>query len=389
MTQLGTRGVIYRGGTSKALLVRSEDLPTRDTNALERWILAVLGSPDARQIDGVGGADILTSKFGHVGPPSRSDADVDYTFAQVGIDQPHVDWSIMCGNILSAIGPYAIDEGLVAAKEPVTVVRIHNVNTGKIVSARVEVHDGRPQTTGSTHIDGVPGTGSPILLDFKAAVGAKTGTLLPTGNRRDAAEVPGFGLVEYSVIDIAGMQVCVSAKDFGLKGTEGPLQIQDMPKVCAALDFLRRKVAVDTGFATSLETAHQESPATPFTLLVAPPADWQLYGTQEIRPADSCDLVARCVIGNVVHKAFPGTGSIPLAVAAALQGTVVHDITRASAHHSGTYRVGHPSGTVTVKVQLAETTAGIDVVRASLIRTARRIFEGTVFAEPSRLPDLP
>ncbi|WP_254650846.1 PrpF domain-containing protein [Streptomyces sp. GbtcB7] len=386
MVQLGTRGVVYRGGTSRALLVRAEDLPTRNKGELEQWLLAVYGSPDARQIDGVGGADVLTSKFGYVGASSRPDADVDYTFAQIGIDEPMVDWSIMCGNVLSSIAPYAIDEGLVPAVEPVTVVRVHNTNTGKVIVARVEVSGGRPKTAGTTHIDGVPGTGSPILLDFKDAAGAKTGKLLPTGNRRDQAHVPGVGLVEYSVVDIAGMQVFVSAKDFGLTGSEDPAEIEKIPEVGRKLEFLRGKVAVDLGFATSIETAWDESPMTPFSIVVGAPMDWRLYGSNEPRPADSCDLAARCVFNGQVHKAFPGTGAVPVAVAAALEGTVVHDIVRPEAGDSGIYRVGHPGGTLSVEVELSESGSRVDVVRASLIRTARRIFEGTVFAEPSRLP---
>ncbi|CAG2154158.1 2-methylaconitate cis-trans isomerase PrpF family protein [Cupriavidus numazuensis] len=385
MAQFGTHGVIYRGGTSKALLVRTSDLPTQVREELGQWLLAVYGSPDPRQIDGIGGADPLTSKFGFVGPASRPDADVDYTFAQVGIHNSMVDWSIMCGNILSAIGPYAIDEGLVQAVEPITTVRIHNTNTGKVVVARVEVSNGKPKTTGDTSIDGVPGTGSPILLDFKYAAGAKTGKLLPTGNRRDVAEVPGVGLVEYSVVDIAGMQVFVKASAFGLTGTEDPLAYEKMTEVGRQIEYLRRKVAVDLGFASSIETARAESPMTPFSIIVGPPQDWQLYGTQEKRLAHNCDVAARCVFDGGMHKAFPGTGAIPTAVAAAIEGTVVHDVARAEAHAEGAYRIGHPSGTLAVDVELNDSGAGVEVQHASLVRTARRLFEGTVFTEPSRL----
>ncbi|MDM0072686.1 PrpF domain-containing protein [Variovorax sp. J31P207] len=385
MTQFGTRGVLYRGGTSKALLVRASDLPSQDREELGRWLLAAYGSPDPRQIDGIGGADGLTSKFGFVGPSSRPDADVDYTFAQVGIDVATIDWSIMCGNILSSIGPYAIDEGLVPAVEPVTVVRIHNTNTGKVVVAQVEVSDGKPRTAGNVHIDGVPGTGSPILLDFKHAAGAKTGKLLPTGNYRDVAEVPGVGPVEYSVVDIAGMQLFVKASAFGLTGAESPIAYEKLVEAGQQIEFLRCKVAVDLGFATSIEAAKKESPITPFGIIVGPPQGWLLYGTQESRAADSCDLLARCVIDGGMHKAFPGTGAIPTAIAAAMEGTVVHDVTRAAAHKKGTYAIGHPGGTLTVEVGLNASDAGVEVSQASLVRTARRLFEGTVFVEPSRL----
>ncbi|MDM0072670.1 PrpF domain-containing protein [Variovorax sp. J31P207] len=385
MTQSGTRGVIYRGGTSKALLVRTSDLPSQHRDELGQWLLAAYGSPDPRQIDGIGGADPLTSKFGFVGPSTHPDADVDYTFAQVGINDSRVDWSIMCGNILSAIGPYAIDEGLVPAVEPFTVVRIHNTNTGKVVTARVEVSGGRPRTAGNVHIDGVPGGGSPIFLDFRHAAGAKTGKLLPTGNRRDVAQLPGVGPVEYSVVDIAGMQVFVKASAFGLTGAEDPVAYGKLAEAGRQIEFLRCKVAVDLGFATSIESAKKESPITPFGIIVGPPREWLLYGTRELRSADSCDLVARCVIDGGMHKAFPGTGAIPTAIAAALEGTVVHDVTRVAAHRTGTYAIGHPSGTLTVDVALGDSDAGVEVRQASLVRTARRLFEGTVFVEPSRL----
>jgi 2-methylaconitate cis-trans-isomerase PrpF len=211
---------------------------------------------------------------------------------------------------------------------------------------------------------------------------------LPTGNRPNIADIPGVGSVEYSVVDIAGLQVFVTAKDFGLDCTEGPLEIQNMHDVCTRLDYLRRKAAVDLGFATSIDTAGDESPVTPFTIPVAPPADWQLYSTDERRAADICDLLARCGVGGFVHKAFPGTGAIPVGVAAGLQGTVVHDIARPPAHATRTYRIGHPGGTMTVGVGLAESRADVTVVRAGLTRTAGRIFAGTVFAELSRVPGL-
>ena len=377
----GTPGSLYRGGTSKALMVRTEDLPTQDRDQLEEWLLAVYGSPDVRQIDGVGGADVLTSKFAHVGPPTRRDADIDYTFAQIGTDRSWVGWQIMCGNIITAAAPFAIDVGLVEVVEPITKVRIHNVNTGKIVVAEVEIENGMPKSYGHVHIDGVPGTGSPIHLGFENAVGARTGKLLPTGKRKDFIEVPGVGSVEYSVIDITGTTVFVKASSFGLTGTEDPMELLGNPELAAMTEWLRGTVATELGFASSPAAARRDF-QSPFFIFVGEPADSFLYGTNSINPASGCDFVGR----RPGHKAFPGTGSIPAAVAAALEGTVVHDLTRQTAHDLGVYRIGHPSGTITVDVELDQTGIEVEVKRASLVRTARRLFQGTVYVESSNLP---
>jgi 2-methylaconitate cis-trans-isomerase PrpF len=184
------RCVIMRGGTSKAVFLRENDLP-KDKALRDKIILSVFGSPDVRQIDGLGGADVLTSKLAIIGPSSRSDADVDYLFAQVGIDKPVVDYKGNCGNISSAVGPFAIDEGLVRANEPMTTVRINQVNTNRLIVAEVPVIKGKAAVEGELAIDGVPGTGAPITLDFSDTAGSVTGKLLPTGNVKDKITVRG------------------------------------------------------------------------------------------------------------------------------------------------------------------------------------------------------
>jgi 2-methylaconitate cis-trans-isomerase PrpF len=381
MALYGTPAALYRGGTSKALMVRSDQLPTQDKAELQDWLLAVFGSPDVRQIDGIGGADVLTSKFAHVGLSRRSDADIDYTFAQVGTDRRWVGWQIMCGNIITAAAPFAMDAGLIEAVATTTKVRIHNVNTGKIVVATVEVTKGVPSTTGSMHIDGVPGTGSPIYLDFTNAVGARTGKLLPTGNRKDRIDVPGMGPLEYSVLDITGTTVFVKASSFGITETEDPMHMLADPELALQAEWLRGTVATQLGLASSPAAASRDF-QSPFLIFVGEPADSFIYGTTTLNPASNCDFVGR----RPGHKAFPGTGSIPAAVAAALEGTVVHEVTRETAHDHGSYRIGHPSGTIAVDVELDQSGTEVDVRKASLVRTARRLFQGTVYAESSRLP---
>ena len=186
------RCVVMRGGTSRALFVMRGELPAQP-ELRDRVILRMYGSPDVRQIDGMGGADPLTSKLAIIGPPTHKDADVDYTFAQASIDEPFVDHSGNCGNISSAVGPFAIDEGLVDPAEPTTTVRIHQTNTNCILVAEVPVVNGKAAVEGSYHIDGVPGTGARIELDFSDTAGAVTGHILPTGNPLDRLDVEGVG----------------------------------------------------------------------------------------------------------------------------------------------------------------------------------------------------
>src|SRR3990172_3015867 len=200
MTMKGFRKipcVIQRAGTSKGVYLHEKDVP-KDPALRNKVILAIFGSPDIRQIDGLGGADALTSKCAIIGPPERSDADINYTMAQVDITKPILDFKGNCGNISSGVGPFAIDEGLVSIKEPETVVRIYNTNTKKILKAFVQTSQGKSNYTGDYAIDGVPGTSSKILLDYSATEGAGTGKLLPTGNPTDVISIPSIGKLEIS-----------------------------------------------------------------------------------------------------------------------------------------------------------------------------------------------
>ena len=212
---------IMRGGTSKGVFVKEADMPA-DRETRDKAILALFGTPDVRQIDGLGGADVLTSKFAMIGPPSRDDADVDYTFVQVGIANATLDYNGNCGNISAAVGPYAIQEGLVRAVEPVTVVRIHNTNTGKVLTAHVPIVNGHPAIEGDDVVTGVPRTGAGIFLDYSETAGAVTGALLPTGQPFDELEVAGVGTVPVTLSDVANPVVYLLADDVGMVGTESP-----------------------------------------------------------------------------------------------------------------------------------------------------------------------
>ena len=211
--------VYMRGGTSKAVIFHKRDLP-EDQSRWKEIFLRVMGTPDVKQIDGMGGTVSSTSKIAVISPSSREGIDVDYYFAQVDIREPNVSDNLNCGNISSAVGPFAIDEGLVAAVEPVTVVRIYNVNTDKVIEARVQVENGRAAVYGEAAIKGVPGTGSPIELYFERPGGASTGKTFPTGRRMDTLQIPGWGLIEATLVDISNPAVLVRARDLGMTGAE-------------------------------------------------------------------------------------------------------------------------------------------------------------------------
>ena len=252
MRQPRVPAAFVRGGTSNAVVFDRRHLPD-DEAVRERLFVAALGSPDpyGRQLDGMGGGISSLSKVCIVGPPSRPDADVDYTFGQVAVDRPQIDWSSNCGNMSSAIGPFAVDEGMVDAPGPESVVVIHNTNTGKLIRSRFPVEDGRAAVEGDTAIPGVPGTGAPVDLEFLDPGGAVTGALLPTGNVLDLLEVEGGGSVPVSMVDAANPFVFVDANDVGLTGTEMPAALDARAEVMERLERIRAAAAVAMGIAAS------------------------------------------------------------------------------------------------------------------------------------------
>src|SRR3954451_4120747 len=241
--------VVMRGGTSKGVFLKYEDMPS-DRLLWDEFLLDIMGSPDSRQIDGLGGANSLTSKVAIIKKSDLEDIDIDYTFAQVSIENQLVDFKGNCGNISSAVGPYAIEQGLVPAVEPVTTVRIFNTNTQKVIIAEVEVENGHVKTEGLCSIPGVPGTGSPIYLSFTNAEGAVTGKLFPTGNAMDIV-YSSKGPINVSIIDVANPLVFVNAQDVGLKGTELPHEFTQ--ERLSELEEIRAMAAEMCQFATKEE----------------------------------------------------------------------------------------------------------------------------------------
>lgn len=364
--------MIMRGGTSKGVFLRECDLP-QDPALRDRVILALFGSPDPRQIDGLGGADILTSKVVIVGPPSRPDADLDYTFGQVSITEPYVDYDINCGNLSAAVAVYAVEEGWVRPRDPITRVRMHNTNTRKVLVAEVPVRGGAPLVEGDCAIDGVPGTGAPILLDYAETVGATTGRLLPTGSVRNEVFVPVLGrAITVSVVDVANACVFFPAQAVGWRGTEGPGETTR--EVLDAVDALRREVARRLDLPVD--------GLVPIPVAVAPPA---VYRTLQGHPVLESEnhLLVRLLGGRPLslHKTFAGTAAVCAAVAACIPGTVPQEACR---RPTGSPEVilGHPSGTFVVQVRVSGSVEGWQVERASYLRTARRLMEGYAFLRP-------
>jgi len=373
--QMMVRCAIYRGGTSKGVYLLENELP-KEQELRERVILAIYGSPDRRQIDGLGGADSLTSKVAIIGPSDRPDADVDYTFGQVSITEPLVDWSGNCGNISSGVGPFAIDEGLVRATEPVTLVRIFNTNTQKIIEARVPVVSGKAAVKGDCVIPGVPGSGARILMNFVDSGGAMTGRILPTGRRRDVIALSNGQELTVSIVDAANPCVFARAGDLGVDGTILPAQIDGNADLSTTLEEIRSRAGEMIGLVDDWRMGTRLSPGVPKMILVTDRADYTTSDRRRLG-SEQIDLVARAMSMQKAHKAYPITGTIGTGVAANLEGTLVNELAGGGAWP--TLRIGHPAGVISVDVCLDETDAGLRVKRAVVERTARRILSGYVY----------
>jgi 2-methylaconitate cis-trans-isomerase PrpF len=362
MTQQRVRAVYMRGGTSRCLVFHEEDLP-QPGPARDRVLMAALGSPDAygRQLDGLGGGISSLSKACIIGPPDHPDAQVDYTFAQVGIRNAEVDYAGNCGNCSSAVGPFAIDEKLVEARDGTTVVRIHNTNTRKVIVAHVPVRDGEAVVEGDFVLPGVGGRGARIRLDFLDPGGAASGRLLPTGQVQER-----IGGLAASLIDATNPMVFVRAREVGLTGAETPEVIDADTALAARLERVRVEAAERMGV--------RGSAAVPKIALVAPTGSFTaLDGTAYA--ADQADLLARVISMGNCHRAFALTAAMCLAVAARLPGTVVHEC---AGNGTGDVRVGHPSGVLPVAAAVSTRADGPWAERVTVYRTARRLMEGFV-----------
>ena len=360
-----------RGGTSNALVFHARDLPTDR----ERWpalFCAAMGSPDpnGRQLNGMGGGISSLSKVCVVGPPSRPDADIDYTFFQIAVDRAEADTSGNCGNMSSAMGPFAVDEGLVATTGGEAVIRIHNTNTARLIHARFPVREGRAVVDGDFSLPGVAGTGAPVRLDFLEPGGAGTGRLLPTGRPMDRLDIPGLGAIDVSIVDAANLCCFVRAEDIGLTGVETPAMLDTDTEALARLDAVRRAA----GEAAGLDPVPGSIPKVG---TVAPPTAFETLSGERLEPANM-DIAARMISVGRPHRAVPLTAALCLGVAVRVGGTLAWEAGRASGESD--IRIGHPSGIALVAAEVSGNGAAAHAERAVVYRTARRLMDGFVYA---------
>jgi 2-methylaconitate isomerase len=383
MLQQAIPAVFMRGGTSKALMLHASDLPSDRTDWAPLFT-AAMGTPDpyGRQLDGMGGGVSSLSKVCILAPSQRSDADIDYTFAQVMIKEARVDYKGNCGNMSSAVGPFAIDERLVQPNGAMTTVRIFNTNTSKIIHGTFPVENGMARYDGDLVIPGVSGSGAPIRLDFIQPGGATTGKLLPSGHVMDRLDVPGFGTLEASLVDAANAAVFVRAPEIGLIGCELPEQLEGRPDILALLDAIRCQASVRMGIAPDIESAARIT-SVPFVCFVSPPADSPTLSGEIVRRGD-IDLAVRVISSGQPHRALPLTISLCTAVAARIGGTVVAEALSPSAQ-DGALRLGMPSGILTVGADVAQENGAWVTHAGSFYRTARRLFDGRVWVPGRRV----
>jgi 2-methylaconitate isomerase len=383
MTQLKIPAVYMRGGTSKGVFFRAEDLPA-DTKARERILLRVIGSPDryGKQTDGMGGATSSTSKIVILSKSEHPDCDIDYLFGQVAIDRPVIDWSGNCGNLTTAVGPFAISEGMIAApRDGEAIVRIWQANIQKRIVSHVPMKDGAVVELGDFELDGVTFPAAEVKIEFLDPAADEgegndvAGGMFPTGNKIDTLDVPGVGVVEATLINAGNPTIFVDAARLGLTGTELQGDINGDAKLLALAEAVRSHGAVAMGLVKTAQEATDKRPHTPKLSFVAKPAGYTASDGKKIGPG-AIDLLARIFSMGVLHHAMTGTGAVALAAAAAIPGTVVSRIAPVGA--DGRVKFGHPSGILNVGAEACEKDGQWAVTKVMMSRSARRLMEGWV-----------
>lgn len=385
MKQRRIPAAFMRGGTSNAIVFRQGDLP-EDRALWDKIFLAAMGTPDpnGRQLNGMGGGISSLSKVCVVGPPSHPDADIDYTFAQIGVQKETVGYAANCGNMSAAMGPFAIDEGILSADGAKAMVRIHNTNTKKIIHAHFELDDGLAAVDGDYELRGVSGTGSPVRLEFRDPAGAATGRLLPTGNTLDELDVPGLGRIEASMVDAGNPVVFVEASTLGVEGTELPADIDADTELMAKLEAIRTHGAVQMGLA---KTPEEALTVVPFVGFIAPAKDASTI-SGDPNPAADGDVTARILSSGNTHRALPLTCSICTTVASRIEGTLVHRHARPTDNPKDDLNIMQPSGIITVASNVYMKGNEWHAEYGATYRTQRRLFDGFVYLPASRVPEL-
>lgn len=370
------RAAFMRGGTSKGLMFLADDLPA-DRAARDELFASAMGSPDpyGRQLDGMGGGISSLSKICIIGRSSRPDADVDYTFGQVLVDEARVDYAGNCGNMSSAVGPFALIRGLVGARrDGETSLVIHNTNTGKLIRSTFAVNDGRPRFSGPFEIDGVSGSGAAIRLDFLDPGGSKTGKLLPTGLAMETMQAAGKP-VRATLIDAANPCIFVNAADLGVSEPPSPDQLERNVNLLACLESLRREACVRIGVAKNAEEAARLGSVPRIAMAFAPRTHAVTGG--RVLDAGSMDIVVRMISMGKPHRALPITGTVCLAAAMRIEGSVPHRLAR---HREGALTIAHPSGLISVDATVSRGPDGHpQIQQGTVFRTARMLFDGHVF----------
>jgi 2-methylaconitate isomerase len=382
--QIPVRATYMRGGTSKGVFFRTADLPPaarRDPAVRDALLMRVIGSPDpyAKQIDGLGGATSSTSKVVLVERSERAGCDVDYLFGAVAIESPVIDWSGNCGNLTSAVGPFAIQRGLVdAPRDGIATVRIWQANIGRKIVAHVPMADGEVQELGEFELDGVTFPAAEIRLEFldPGAHEEGGGAMFPTGRMIDILDVPGAGAIEATLINAGNPTIFVDARTLGLAGTELQPEVNANAALVQRCEAIRSHCAVAMGLSASAREASEQRPHTPKLAFVAPPAS---YTASSGKPVDAggIDLLARIMSMGKLHHAMTGTGAVALAVAAAIPGTLVSRLLPGGARPE--VRFGHPSGTLAVGAAAQQVGGEWTVTKAVMSRSARRLMTGEVW----------
>lgn len=379
MDQISIPATFMRGGTSKGLFFRAGDLP-EDRDERDRFLLAAMGSPDphGRQLDGMGGGVSSLSKAMLVSRSKRRGVDVEYEFAQVSVGEAYVDYTGNCGNLSSAVGVFAVEAGLVAPPDGPATVRMLNLNGNKRVDCHLEVWGGHARVTGDTAIAGVAGTGAPIRLDFIEPGGATTGRLLPTGAPHDTLTLSDGSRVAASIVDASNLCVFVRAADLGLAGTELPTELRGRVTLMARLEEIRAQAAMAAGLAASAREATRRFQAVPKIAMVAAAAEAPTLSGEKVRRED-CNIQVRMLSMGLPHLAIPLTGAMCVAVAARTPGTLVHECA-CPVPDGEVLNIGHGSGVLPVWPAVTQGPDGPQAERVSVLRTARVLMRGEVFA---------
>jgi 2-methylaconitate cis-trans-isomerase PrpF len=371
-----------RGGTSKGIYVERDVLPPEGPER-DHVILGLFGSPDKRQIDGLGGADKLTSKVAVMGPPTRPDCDVDYYFGQVMIDLPQIDWKSNCGNLTAGAAVYGVYKGYVSSSAEKVQVAIHQVNTGRRLLATVPLKDGQPATEGDYAIGGVPGAGARVDVNFADFAGCTLNRgLLPTGNPVDTFTVPGLGRIQASVVDMSNLHIFVRAADVGMDHEQDIVSLQADAKAVAKLEAIRAVVAAELDYIKGPDAAQQlKIKMNPLLYVLGRPRSYQTLNNQTVA-GDTIDLFGRSITRALFSKAYPASGITGTGVSAGLKGTITAEMCAGGTRPTGqtyTLKVGQPSGSFEVRCRLKATGGEPIVEEATVGRTGRVLMDGVAF----------